>query len=213
MTPYDDVAEIVGAQLATPGGGGELTALTDATLIAHGAFKGGTVSVMHDGITYQYQVRCFDDLSRLPSRCGGFVDRAEVSVLWGGAVNMPRFDAATTARATWQIRGLRGDHAWVTGTSMSWFDARFASGTSDERSILVQTFKDTAFAWNASSMAVLGGSQSADIKTVQEDARPALTGVVTFDRADRVTLTLDDRIYWIDPTSGATTVATDGELY
>jgi hypothetical protein len=214
VTPYDEVAQIVGAQLATAGEGGELTALADATMIMQGAYPGkGNVTVMHDGIAYQYQVGCVDKPTRYPATsCSGPMATAQVSALWGGPVYMPRFEAATSQLARWKIGGINGGElSWVTGSSLSWFDTTFMPGTSDAKSILVQTTKDVTFIWDPSAMKMRAGSESASIIAVEDQTSSELTGTVVFDRADRATLTLDDRIYWINPANGDTTIATQLE--
>ena len=227
VAPYDDVAEVVGAQLRTPGGGGELAVLTDVTTFIYGSYPtSSSFFVTHDDITYQYQVRCFDSPgSPGLTSCRAPVNRAEVSVLWGGQLAMPRFEAdghhrvagaaLTTQRVTWTFDNLRSPRVLVTGRSESWFDTTFAPATSDARSMLVQSLKDVTVVWEPTTNLVRGGSQTASIAIVQyaDDRTTELTGAVVFERSDRATLTLDDRMYWIDLATGATTISTDGELY
>jgi len=222
-TPYDEVAQTIGAQLATSGGGGELTALTDATMVAHGALppsyvvKNDVVHATHDGIEYQYLVRCFDSSSRLLAECGGEAATAQVTAVWGGVIHMPRFEAALFQEASWRLHALDGAEAWVSGTGMASYYATFGPSTHDAMYYEVTTEKQITLIWDPWAMQVRAGSQTAEITAVQQQLAPAehrtteLTGTIVFDHADRATLTLDDRIYWIDSSSGDTTIATELE--
>lgn len=222
-TPYDEVAQTVGAQLATSGGGGELTALTDATMIAQGVLPpdfavatSGVVYATHDGVGYQYQVRCFDSSSRLLATCGRETVTAHVTAVWGGVIHMPRFEAALFHEALWTLRGVDARESWVTGTSTSSYYTTFGPFTHDAIYYDVTTDKEIALIWDPSAMRVRAGTQSAAITAVvqqtdSQDRTSQLTGAIVFDHTDRATLTIDDRIYWIDRATGETTFATELE--
>ncbi|HSD91319.1 MAG TPA: hypothetical protein VLB44_27535 [Kofleriaceae bacterium] len=178
--------------------------------------KNGIFFAVHDGLEYQVQVRCFDRTSRLLAACGGEAVSAQVTAVWGGAIHMPRFEAALFHEALWRLRGLDGAEAWVTGTSWSSYATTFGPTTHDATVYWVTTDKEITLIWDPWAMQVRAGSQTAEIAVDRQqagadDRASAMTGAIVFDRADRVTLTLDDRIYWIDRSTGETTIATELE--
>jgi hypothetical protein len=189
---YDAVARAYGAQLATPDGGGELTALADAMRLA----RGGTVPAARGDVAYEYAIRCFTQTGKAVA-CGEWAASADATALWG---NGERFHLTQ-----WHIRGVASDLALVTTTGWGSDDAT----TPGTRYWMTTT---------AGSLAVLpsaaearAGAKDTTIEIEQGGSTLTVDATATFEDPKVVHLYLDDRAYWLDRVTAEVTIA--GTLY
>jgi hypothetical protein len=128
---YDDVAQSLGAVVATGNGGGEVGSLSDSTdlavglppagitLSASGQFKGNRV-----GITYDYKLTCDDAGGQKLDACGANTSSAEVEVDWSGNLAVPNFSAAVARHGKWTLSKIQTGTTEFAGHGDFTFDAQ-----------------------------------------------------------------------------------------
>jgi hypothetical protein len=114
---------MVGAGLATPDGGGEMGALTDATTIVRGGMPVGftrddiVIRGDHFGVTYRYIATCMEASGAVLDRCGSSTDHAVVLASWDGMLQMSGLGGEIHRDGMWNLTGVRSPMAIATGTS------------------------------------------------------------------------------------------------
>jgi hypothetical protein len=115
---YESLAQIVGASIATPDGGGDLGAISDSVAIARGHVPAGfvldRVGVAHGthfGVPYRYWIGCSD-----PMFAGLPCDNAIAVAEWGGTLTMGGFTGDFARRGTWRMSNVFSDSPMVSGT-------------------------------------------------------------------------------------------------
>ena len=120
---YADLARMVGAGLATPDGGGEVGALTDATTLARGGLPAGFTQIAsvvqgsHLGMTYRYIAICMAASGVVLDRCGPSTDHAVVLASWSGMLQLPELGGRMRRDGIWHLTAVGSPMAMVTGTS------------------------------------------------------------------------------------------------
>jgi len=191
--PYDEVAQTLASDVATPAGG-DVTALADAVVIAHGGMPAGftttslgIVSGTHDdGICYMYKVICYGSDEKLLATCGETTTRAIAITVWAAP--------GMRHEGLWTLRGIDTHQSWATGTTWSLYESVLAN-------------KEATVLLDLDRLVVIGGTMTANIEI--DDVR--LTADIVFERIDRARIQIDDRGYWLDPTTGDFSIAT--QLY
>jgi hypothetical protein len=121
--PYDEAAQILGADVATANGGA-LAAIADISTIAYGGIPDGFmrsafghVRGEHDGMEYVYFVWCRDDNGKAQA-CGETTASVHAIAGWGATSGALR----VWHQGTWDLQGLHGGLGLASGTSWATYE-------------------------------------------------------------------------------------------
>jgi hypothetical protein len=175
--PYDEAAQTLAADITT-----DVVALDDVKLLARGQLPDGfapvalgIVSGSHGDVSYMYQLICFD-------RGGSILSGCDDTTSWVRANVMVR-GADFGHEADWTLRGVSEAQSMTTGTTSARYDGTFVDNTA---TVLY------------GEQAIANGTLAARLE--RDDV--VLDAAVVFERADRARIAIDDRTYWLDPTTG-----------
>lgn len=203
--PYDEAAQILGAEVATADGG-STAAIADVAQLAYGSVPDhfvrtplGYVEGKHDGITYEYLVSCRDAAGK-PMTCGETSATAHALVGWGGTLITSTGELPMWHHGTFDLLGLHGGDGWVTGTAWATYGNENA----------LNALTETALAIDVGSLTFLGGSVTATVQVVDVDGNAGreFPAEVVFDRSTLPTIVIDDHRYWLDLATGEVSIAT-----
>lgn len=204
---YDDVAQSLGALVATNGGGGDVGSLSDSADLAVGVAPfgiqvnaSGKFGGDRLGVTYDYSLTCKDGQGQTLAQCGPTTDQATVDVNWSGNLGLPNFSAALERHGQWQLSGIQSNTVTFDGNGTFSFDARFQSLRNVEREYhLSYTAEYGAVLLQRLPRMVKGGSVHYDVtaerkassKRGESRATFKMDAKLTFDENGNATLTLD----------------------
>ncbi|HEY5923054.1 MAG TPA: hypothetical protein VIV11_15345 [Kofleriaceae bacterium] len=204
--PYDEVARILGAEVATANGG-SVAAIADIANLAHGGlpdgfFRGawGHIRGSHDGIEYTYVVWCRDTRGK-PATCGEWTDSAHAIAGWGGTMQTARGALTVWHQGVWDLDGLHGGLGLARAQGWSVYGLDGSLYVKSEAQLVV----------DFGAAKVVGGAFQITNDVFDPDDGALLNtlpGEVVFDRAERPTIVLDDHRYWLDMATGEVTAAT-----
>jgi len=218
---YDDVAQALGAVVATDNQGGEIGSISDATSIAIGAPRFGLVVDLsgrfhgqRGQLSYAYSAQCSAVDGMAMEFCNATTDSAHLSVAWSGDLMTPQLDAAISHNGDLQLTDLQQPTVHVNGGGSFEFDATFTSLFRNvERSYhlsYVVTYTDIAVA--RAPIQVTGGNihyvidaeRMLTTERRETAAKFNMDASLVFDGSGSARLTLDEsHRYTIDPASGA----------
>lgn len=121
---YDDIASSVASTTSqrSTGGGGELGAMGDVTVLARGGILPGFAIAEADvwvgehlGVTYRYDFECRDRNGKIVLGCGASTDRADVLISWTGSLELPLLTIDLERDGRWIVGGLSSNTAVVDG--------------------------------------------------------------------------------------------------
>jgi hypothetical protein len=201
---YDDVAQLVGATVATSDGGATTGALTDSLLLARGEMPAGFVLENgmaygnHGALRHEYvMVECRDHNGTVLKPCNQLSDASTLVGRWTGLLERADFAVQSDRQGMWTIADLQSSMPSITGSSKL-HSAGIVNGlayrldASETESMLTPT------AW-------LGGTVhlELDVAVATEPSSP-ISADVTFDGAVTTAwLVLDgEHMYRIDLASG-----------
>lgn len=186
---YDQVAQMLGTSVATPGAGGETGALADSAIIARGGvpegFKNesGIVVGLHDGIRYTYMVFC-QDMAGAATTC---------SPVTGKAFAIAEWSSPTQQRAgLWTLEHLQGDVASVTGASS-------LTHTSDDLDI--NDDRNEAFLLDLGSYQPRHGVIATELAITTADDT-VIHGSIEFNKSRLALISLPGHVYQVDLSTG-----------
>lgn len=214
---YDDIAMGVGALVATPGGGGEAGAMDDAVRVARegraGLVAGSVEVVVRAGLSYEYNVDCFDAAGNALETCDENTDSAEVSVTWSGDLDTPSYDASIDRVGEWSITGLQSATATLEGSGSFEVSSEFRamyrdvirsmrlSYDAEYDSVLIDTERRRAVGGRIRY--AVRGERFVRRGSNERDIEFSVDAEVTFQADGSATLTLDgSHSYRIDAATG-----------
>ena len=204
--PYDEVARMLGAEVATTDGG-SVVAIADIANLAHGGmpngfFRGvwGSIRGAHDGIEYTYVVWCRDTQGK-SAMCGEWTDSAHAIAGWGGTMQTTRGPLTVWHQGMWDLDGLHGGLGFARAQGWSVYGL--------DGSLFVRSEAQLVMDFGAAKP--LGGAFQTTTEVLDpEDGAllHTLPADVVFDRPERPTIVIDEHHYWLDLASGEVTAAT-----
>ncbi len=180
VTPaeYDDTAQAVGST-ASGTSGGDVVAMTDVMVIAHGGLPlgfalstDGHVHGTRVGLDYDYALTCSDTAGTTLPSCGATTDGVDVSLTLTGQLLTGGFDASMSRTGSWRVTGMQSPTTTFDGKGTFDFDATLRSVF---RPGAVATY---AFAYDASYDAV----------RIDSSSRQVIDGAASFDASVRHTI-------------------------
>jgi hypothetical protein len=132
---YDEVAQIVGAMVATPDGGATVGAIADSLVLARGGmpegftYGGGMISGSHGALEHRYMmIQCRDRQDQLQPACTTETNLATVVASWSGTLHQPGVDIRSNRQGMWTLSNLAISMPSITGSSQLQSEATFPSG-------------------------------------------------------------------------------------
>jgi hypothetical protein len=201
---YDEVAQIVGATLATPERGGTLGAVDDSLSLAFGrtpggfTFDTGMTSGFHGGLEHRYiMVMCGDAESRPMPECTPDSHMAVLVATWSGTIALAGFDVRTERHGMWTLENLQSAMPAI-------------NGESETTSTAVPTDNSTSYHVRASAIETMvapqdmkGGNIQLELDVARGVFTAAISGEIVFDAiAWSAILVLDGNSYRIDLGTG-----------
>ncbi len=212
VAEYDEIAQIVGASIATPEQGGLVGAFADTAMLARGGMPAGLTDASgiitgdRYGVTYRYMIWCRDAAGAMLDACGDTAATANVVADGAGTLHMAGFDATVDRRGTWNLMDVASASSALAGGDSLTLDAAFPGSTYH-----VTTNEDLQLVLAMGSGAVASGTVAATLAVSHTSQDMHGSASWTFTVRSRVvfdakgaTLVLDDaRGYLIDLATGA----------
>ncbi|HJK96726.1 MAG TPA: hypothetical protein RMF84_05870 [Polyangiaceae bacterium LLY-WYZ-14_1] len=216
---YDDVAAGLASLVADGDGGGDTGAMVEAAALAQGdvplgmsSSGEGVFESEHGGLTYRYEVVCFDAAGRQVLSCaGGRADSAEVDVAWMGGVDRPNLKGSVERSGSWTLSGLQSEIARFDGSSTFDVSAEWQSRRGMGHWALAYDATYEGIRVELATLELLDGRArwNVDASRYRSSARReveasfTITAELSFDDDGDPVLTLDgSRVYDVDPATG-----------
>jgi hypothetical protein len=217
---YDDVAQSLGALVATPSGGGEVGSFFEAESLARGVTPTGltldgqgSYSGVNGGLTYTYSVSCTDASGNTLPQCGPTTNDAVVSVSWSGTATTSDFSATVSRSGKWTLSGIQSGTATFGGSGSFTYSAQFTSVEASANLSFMATASYQNVTFDETSPRVTGGtidytvdaSASASDGSASDSGSFTIDAVVTFGAEGSASLTLDgSQTYTVSATGTVT---------
>jgi len=216
---YDDVAAGLASLVADGDGGGDTGAMVEAAALAQGDVPMGMSSsgegayeTEHGGLTYRYEVVCFDEAGREVLSCaGGRADSAEVSVVWMGSADRPNFQGSVDRTGSWTLSDIQSGVARFDGAGSFDVSAQWQSRRAMGQWALAYDATYEGIRIDLATLELLDGrarwnvdaSRYRSSERREVEASFTITAELSFDEQGDPMLTLDgSRVYDVDPATG-----------
>lgn len=216
---YDEIAQITGITIATPGGGGDVGAAADSARLARGAMPAGfsidaqtgMAVGMHGQVPYMYMVFCSDAQGAHMDHCGPGAVTSTIIAAWQGNIVQNGFAGSIERQGTWTMTMagmMGGEAATIAGESTFAVDVVASTGfvhhhmTSTERvDLRVDAISGSIASGTISSR--FDGTRSDDGMHGMQSWDYGGEAEATFGEMAQASLVVAGRVYLVDLTTGA----------
>jgi hypothetical protein len=128
---YDSTAQAIASSSRPSGGGGELDAMIDVTVLARGGLvpgfsfdADGRFHGRHGSFDISVAVACRNADGDSQLLCDAFTDEADVDVSWSGSLHLPNLDITLSREGHWKASALTTSVARLDGDGQTDYDGR-----------------------------------------------------------------------------------------
>lgn len=215
---YDSTAQAIASSSRPSGGGGELDAMIDVTVLARGGLLPGFIlggdgrfHGRHGSFDISLAVTCRNAAGDEQLVCDALTDEAAVDVSWSGALHLPNLDITIAREGHWAASALTTTVARIDGDGHTDYDGRLTANGVTTTDALTSDADFDGVLIPRDGRAPTGGTirYSLDVERtrtgngIDEDRHFEIDAVLTFTGNGHATLVLDDhRHYDLDLATG-----------